>query len=74
MASTDPQFNVSGDTPVSLPDGRNGAPGDIVTLTKADAAQHVADGHLIPVAPQTPAAPSTKRPDTAAESTTSKEK
>ena len=74
MASTDPQFKVVGDSPVSLPDGRNGAPGDIVTLTDSDAAQHVADGHLIPVAPPTPAAPSTKRPDTAAESRPEKEK
>lgn len=78
MTSTDPQFKVVADTPVSLPDGRNGAPGDILTLSEADAAQHLADGHLIPIAkveaPKTPAAQPAKRPDPAAETTTPKEK
>jgi hypothetical protein len=68
MANKPALFKVTGEHPVSLPDGSTGGPGEFVTL--ADPGALVADGHLTPA----PTPTNSPRTDTTAESATPKEK
>jgi len=44
-------YGVVATHPIDLPGGREGVPGQQVTLAAEDAAPLLADGHLVPIEP-----------------------